>query len=139
MNDKRERGLALISEMMGSEIASHFETTAQEGGFASDSAEMALEFVFGAVWARPGLERKQRSLITLSILVATGQIAEFKNHVKIAVANGCSVVELQEMLIQTIPYLGFPKFASAHAAAIETLREIGLDTDTRTPEDRGML
>ncbi len=123
--------MAVIEEMLGSKYALQFEKLMQKGGFGSDSAQMAVEFAYGTVWARPGLEKKQRSLVTLSVLIATGQMAEFKNHVRIAVANGLTVVELQEALIQTIPYLGFPKFASAHAAALEILRELGLVQETK--------
>ena len=89
---------------------------------------------------RDGLERKQRSLVTLGILIANRQALELKNHVRIAVANGLTPRELEEVLIQSIPYVGFPAVASATTAMIETLREMGLDLkQTRTSEERGLL
>ena len=139
MSELREKGKAVIGEMMNPAFAEQMEQSAKSGGFCADVGDLALQFAFGAVWSRPGLEKKQRSLVTMAVLVASGQIAEFKNHVRIGVKNGVSVVELQEMLIQTIPYLGFPKFASASSAAVEVLRELGLDTETKTSEERGLL
>ena len=139
MSDKREKGIAVISEMMGPEFAQQMIAVSESGGFCADVAGMALDHAFGSVWSRPGLERKQRSLVTIAVLVASGQILEFKTHVKIGIANGLTALELQEALIQTIPYLGYPAFASASSAAIEVLRELGLDTQTKTSEERGLL
>ena len=106
----------------------------------SDCATIALESAFGAVWARPGLERKQRSLVTLGILIGTGKPAELKNHVRAGLNNGLTVQELQEVLIQSIPYVGFPSVAEAIEATVAVLRERGLvDDNTKTGKDRGIL
>lgn len=139
MSDARERGIKVISEMMSPEFAKQMASGAGSDEFCGDVGTMALEHAFGSVWARSGLERKQRSMVTIGVLVALGQILELKNHIRIGLKNGCSVVELQEILIQTIPYAGYPAFASAVTATVEVLREMGLDTKTRTSEEKGLL
>jgi 4-carboxymuconolactone decarboxylase len=75
----------------------------------------------------------------LGTLIAQRQSAELKNHVKIGVANGLTVREIEEVLVQALPYVGFPSIASAMTAVIEALREIGLDPDAQTPQERGLL
>ncbi len=129
MDNNLDSGLAVISKMLGSKYAKGFEKIIEKGGFGADSAAMAVEFAYGTVWSRPGLEKKERSLVTIGVLVASGQTSELKNHIRIAVANGLTVSELEEALIQTIPYVGFPRFASALGAASEMIGELGLDSE----------
>ena len=134
------RGVKLVGEMFGGEFLAGIQAAAGSGTFAADAAAIALEAAFGAVWSRPGLERKQRSLVTLGILIGTGKTSELKNHVRAALNNGLTVTELQEVLIQSIPYCGFPCVAEAIQATVEVLRERGLvDDQVKTAKDRGML
>ena len=92
------------------------------------------------MWSRPGLARRDRSLVTIGILIGTGKPAELKNHVRAGLNNCLSVTELQEALIQAVPYCGFPAVAEAIQATVEVLRERGLvDEHVRTAKDRGML
>ena len=134
------KGVALVTEMLGAQFAAGIQAAAGSGAFAADCAAIALETAFGAVWARPGLERKQRSLVTLGILIGAGKPNELKNHVRAGLNNGLSVTELQEVLIQAIPYCGFPAVAEAIEATVAVLRERGLvDEQVKTAKDRGML
>ena len=134
------QGVRLVGEMLGPQFAAGIQAAAGSGAFAADVASIALEFAFGAVWSRPGLERKQRSLVTLGILIGTGKTAELKNHVRAGLNNGLTVTELQEVLIQAIPYCGFPCVAEAIEAVVAVLRERGLlDEQVKTAKDRGML
>ena len=135
-----QKGVALVGEMLGPQFQAGMLAAAGSGAFAADCAAIALESAFGAVWSRPGLERKQRSLVTLGILIGTGKPAELKNHVRAGLNNGLTVLELQEVLIQSIPYCGFPCVAEAIEATVAVLRERGLvDDDTKTGKDRGIL
>jgi len=134
------QGVALVTEMLGPQFAAGIQAAAGSEAFGADCAAIALESAFGAVWARPGLERKQRSLVTLGILIASGKPAELKNHVRAGLNNGLTVTELQEVLIQAIPYCGFPAVAEAIEATVAVLRERGLvDEQVKTAKDRGML
>lgn len=139
MTDYRASGLATFTAMMGEEIAQRLASQADAGGFLSGSSALALDFAFGGVWSRPGLEMKQRSLIVIAILIATRQYSELKNHVRIGIRNGLTAREIEEALIQCVPYLGFPAVASAQGPVIEVLRELGLDPSVQTPEERGVL
>lgn len=139
MTDYRAEGLATFSRMMGEDVARRMAANADEGGFLSGTSALALDFAFGGVWSRPGLEMKQRSLIVIAILIATRHYAELKNHVRIGIRNGLTAREVEETLIQCVPYLGFPAVASAQAPVIEALREMGLDPAASTPQERGML
>jgi 4-carboxymuconolactone decarboxylase len=139
MTDVTERGLQVFAEIMGEERANQMRMGMQSTGFGSAIAKLATDFAFGSVWAREGLERKHRSLVVIGILIAQRQTAELKNHIRIGLTNGLTVTEIEEALIQTLPYVGFPAVASATSAIVEVLREVGIDTQTRTAEERGML
>jgi 4-carboxymuconolactone decarboxylase len=139
MNDKWQAGHDLMTSMMGPQFAAGVEGAAQAGNFGSDIARMAIEFAFGDVWSRPGLERKQRSIVVISTLIALDKPAELKNHLRFGLNNGLTTAELQEILIQTIPYVGFPAIAEATTAAIEVLRERGLDGGVRTAQENKTL
>lgn len=68
--------------------------------FAKPMQQLVTEFCWGAVWTRPGLERKQRSLINLAMLMALNRSTELGVHVRGAVNNGCSEIEIRETLLQ---------------------------------------
>jgi 4-carboxymuconolactone decarboxylase len=139
MGDLRLQGLKLFAEIMGEDAAKGMNAAMASGTFGADIATLATDFAFGSVWNRPGLERKQRSLVTIGILIAQGQTTELRNHVRIALTNGLTPRELEEVLMQAIPYTGFPAVASALTAMIETLRDLGVDTTSPTSEERGLL
>jgi 4-carboxymuconolactone decarboxylase len=139
MTDVTERGLQVFGEIMGEERARQMRLGIESDGFGSAIAKLATDFAFGSVWGRDGLERKQRSLVVIGILIAQRQTAELKNHIRIGLTNGLTPREIEEALIQTLPYVGFPAVASATSAIVEVLREAGVDTQTRTAEERGML
>jgi 4-carboxymuconolactone decarboxylase len=138
-NDKWRAGHELMVKMMGPEFAATLAASARSDAFGSDVGRMAIEHVFGDVWSRPGLAMKYRSAVVVAALVALRQTAELKNHVRFGLNNGLSVVELQEIIIQTLPYVGFPAISSALAATIEVLRERGLDGGVKTAEESGIL
>jgi len=139
MDNQVENGLKIIGELLGQPQADAMKQQMESDTFAAAASELALRFAFSEVWGRPGLERKQRSLITIGVLVASRQPAELRNHIKIGINNGLTAQEIQEALIQTIPYTGFPAFSSALTIAIETLRDLGLDSKSLSPEERGLL
>jgi 4-carboxymuconolactone decarboxylase len=139
MDYRTERGLRVFAEIMGQNAAKGMESAMASGAFGADIATLATDFAFGSIWNRDGLERKQRSLVTIAILIAQRQTAELRNHVRIGITNGLTPSELEEILIQAIPYAGFPAVASALTAVLETLRELGLDTTSPTSEEQGLL
>lgn len=139
MTDLTRQGLELFAELMGPEEAEALRAGMEETGFGAPIAKLAADFAFGSVWARDGLERKQRSLVVIGILIAQRQSQELKNHIRIGLTNGLTAREIQEATIQAIPYVGFPAVASAISAIVEVLRERGLDDGAMMAEDRGLL
>lgn len=140
MSERVERGLQIFSELLGPKAGAALRAAIDNPQeFGGPIARIAAEYAFADIWGRSGLERKQRSLVTLGILIATKQTNELKNHVRIAITNGLTARELEEVLIQSIPYVGFPAVAQATTVMLETLRELGIDVETRTAEERGLL
>jgi 4-carboxymuconolactone decarboxylase len=138
-DDPTTRGLEVFRELMGDEAAAKMREGITSGHFGAAIGELATHHAFAGVWSRDGLERKARSLVVISVLIAQRQTLELKNHIRIGIRNGLTTREIEEALIQTVPYVGFPAAASATTAIIEVLRELGLDTQTQTSEERGML
>ncbi len=138
MESAKESGRRVVREMMGEDVLEAMENHAAAGEFGSAAAELALENAFGDIWARPGLDRRSRSLVTLGILMAQGQPEELKNHVRIGLANGLTAKEIEEVLLQGIPYSGFPAYSVASRAALAVLREEQL-TNALSPEERGLF
>jgi 4-carboxymuconolactone decarboxylase len=96
---------------------------------ASDFNRPAQDWIAGAVWAdvwaREGLDRRTRSLVTLAMLTALNRPTEFESHVRGALANGCTVADIQELLVHTAPYCGAPAALQAFRQAERVLTECG--------------
>lgn len=139
MTDYAEAGRTLMRRMMGEEFAATMEAGAASGAFSSDVTKLAIEFAFGATWSRPGLDLKTRSTIVIAVLIAQGQPEELKNHLRFGINNGLTETDIQEILIQALPYVGFPAISSALHASIEVLRERGMGQGAKTAQERGLL
>src|SRR5262249_33478718 len=81
--------------------------------FTRPMQELVTEYCWGEVWARPGLDRRTRSLLNIAMLTALRQSEELELHVRGAIRNGCTVSEIQETILQTAIYCGAP--AALHA------------------------
>ena len=128
--ERREVGEKIIREMMGDETAERLLASAGSGTFGSAVAGYAIDQAFGEIWTRPGLDRKARSLVSMAVMIALRQPHEFAIHMNIGLNNGLTLGEIEEALIQTLPYVGFPAVATALAAAGKVIQERGL---IRTP------
>lgn len=76
--------------------------------FAKPMQELVTEFCWGSVWTRPGLDFKQRSLINIGMLCALNRGPELGNHVRGAIRNGLTPVEIREAILQVSVYCGMP-------------------------------
>lgn len=81
------------------------------------------DYAWGAVWTRPGLARRERSIITITALVAGGHLEELAAHLRGARNNGLTVAEIEEVLLQTAIYCGVPAANSAFRVAAKVLAE----------------
>ena len=134
MTELTERGLQLFSEIRNPERAATMRQTIEANTFGSALVHGAVDFVFASVWTREGLGRKERSLITIGILIALRQTAELKNHIEVGIRNGLTLSEIEEAILQAAAYAGFPAAWTAHQAAIEVLNHLGLISSSKLPD-----
>jgi 4-carboxymuconolactone decarboxylase len=139
MTDTRTtRGKTIVREMLGEEFLKAMQEHVDSGGFGAQAGALAFGNAFADAWDRPGLERKYRSMITMAALIALRTPHEYKHHVRAALGNGCSVAEIEEVIMQTLPYVGFPAVSIALTAASEVLREMGLLDSKTMASERGL-
>lgn len=101
--------------------------TAGATDFTRDFQGLITEYAWGGIWTRPGLDRRSRSLVTLTALVARGHHEELAMHVRAARRNGVTVEEIKELLLQTAIYCGVPDANTAFRIASRALAEPDLD------------
>lgn len=116
------QGLAVRKEVLGADYVA--QSLAKADDFFAAFQQITTEVPWGLIWTRPGLARRDRSLIVLAMLVALGKPAELKLHVRGALTNGVSRDEIKEVLLQGCIYAGIPAGLEAFKAAVETFREI---------------
>lgn len=120
MAGSREEGLDIVRKMIPPDVGGQIGSPAPDA-FASELGELSLTNVFGNLWARPGLDLRSRSLVTLGILIALRATSEFQIHVRIALRNGLTRAEIEEVIYHATGYCGFPAAASAREAAMAAL------------------
>jgi len=86
--------------------------------------DLITRYAWGEIWSRPGLPRKTRSLLTLSMLVALNHEQEFRMHLKAALSIGITREEIQEVLLQAAIYCGVPAANSAFHAVQEVFEHL---------------
>jgi 4-carboxymuconolactone decarboxylase len=123
MNDKTklETGLQTRREVLGAEHVDR--SLAQASDFARPMQELVTEYCWGAVWSRPGLDRRTRSLLNIVMLTALGRSHELALHVRGALTNGVTPDEIQEALLQAAIYCGVPAAMDAQRTAEAVLSE----------------
>ena len=117
--DRRERGTRVRREVLGDE---HVDAAVERmSDFTTDFQDLITRYAWGEIWERPGLDRRTRSAITLTALVARGQFDELALHLRAALRNGLTRDEIKEVLLQSAIYCGVPAANSAFAVAQEVL------------------
>lgn len=122
--DDFQRGLATRTQVMGQAFVD--KAFADLDGFSRPLQEFLTEHAWGSTWQREGIELKTRSLVTVGMLAALGRSTELKGHVRGALNNGASLVELREVLLHSAVYVGAPAAVEAFRAAREVLNELGI-------------
>jgi 4-carboxymuconolactone decarboxylase len=118
-DDAHERGMKARREVLGDEhVDAAVERTSE---FTADFQDLITRYAWGEIWTRPGLDRRMRSAITLTALIATGRFEELRMHVRAALRNGLEPDEIKEVLLQSAIYCGVPAANSAFAVAQEVL------------------
>jgi 4-carboxymuconolactone decarboxylase len=116
-----ERGMTTRREVLGD---AHVDR-AVEGTtpFTAEFQDLITRYAWGEIWTRPGLDRKTRSAITITALVALGRDDELAMHIRAALRNGLTTDEIKEVLLQSAIYCGVPAANSAFAIAQKVLDE----------------
>ena len=123
MNDQYEQGMKVRREVLGDEhVDRAIERTTP---FTADFQNLITRYAWGEIWARPGLDRRTRSCITLAILVALGREEELAMHVRAALRVGLTPEEIKEVLLHSAIYCGVPAANGAFAVAQRVLDEVG--------------
>ena len=118
-DDAHERGMKARREVLGDEhVDAAVERTSE---FTADFQDLITRYAWGEIWTRPGLDRRTRSAITLTALIALGRFEELRMHVRAALRNGLEEDEIKEVLLQSAIYCGVPAANSAFAIAQEVL------------------
>jgi 4-carboxymuconolactone decarboxylase len=111
-DDAYERGMQVRREVLGDEHVDR-ATTAAANEEVRAFQDFITRYAWGEIWTRPGLDRRTRSCITLTALVALGRFDELELHIRAARRNGLSDAEIGEVLLQCAVYLGVPAANSA--------------------------
>ncbi len=119
MSDNRQQGEQVRREVMGDAFVDRALGNATD--FTQPLQDFINEHAWGGVWTRDGLDRRTRSLITLSALTALKCPNELKGHVRGALNNGCTVGEIRETLLHCAVYAGVPASVEAFRAAQEVI------------------
>jgi 4-carboxymuconolactone decarboxylase len=120
-----EQGLEILEKMVSKEVLE--ETVERMAQFSPDIARLIVEIPFGSIYSRPGLEPKQRSLLTITSLVTQGADAQLDFHVHAALNVGLTPQEIVETIIHCIPYVGFPKCVSALFVVMKVFKQREID------------
>ncbi len=119
-----DRGLKVRKEVLGDEYVDDAINSADD--FSRPLQEYITAHAWASSWARPGLEKKTRSMLNLAMLTALNRPHEFRIHVKGALNNGVTKEEIREILIHTAVYCGAPAAMDSFRVAKEVFKEVGI-------------
>ncbi len=118
------KGLAVRREVLGKDYVDNSMANADE--FMMSFQEITTEYAWGYVWGRPGLARKQRSILNLGMLAALNRGPELRLHINGALTNGVTKAEIKEIFLQVGIYCGIPASLDAFKIAKEVFDKRGI-------------
>ena len=124
MDDRQryEQGLKVRRAVLGDK---HVDAALEKRDeFTAEFQDLITRYAWGEIWARPGLPRQTRSLLTLAMMVALNRGEEFKLHLRAAMRNGVPQEEIKEVLLQAAIYCGLPAANTAFHMAAEIFKEV---------------
>jgi 3-oxoadipate enol-lactonase/4-carboxymuconolactone decarboxylase len=129
VDDVHRAGMAVRREVLGD---AHVDrAVAATTDLTAEFQRMITEYAWGGIWTRPGLDRRSRSLITLTALIARGHHEEFAMHLRAARRNGLTNDEIKELIMQTAIYCGVPDANSAFRIAADVLSDYDAEGGAR--------
>jgi 4-carboxymuconolactone decarboxylase len=127
MSELYDKGLEVRREVLGREYVDRALAATDE--VTQPFQELLTEFCWGAVWARPGLDRKTRSLLNLAMLTALNRPHEVRIHLRGALNNGVTREEITEVFLQAAVYCGMPAALDSFKLAREVFQEQDAGTE----------
>jgi 4-carboxymuconolactone decarboxylase len=119
--ERRDTGMRVRREVLGD---AHVDrAVANTNAFTADFQDFITRYAWGELWARPGLTRPQRSMITLALLAGLGRDEELAMHVRAALRNGLTAEDIREVLLHVAVYAGVPAANRAFVIADKTIKE----------------
>jgi 4-carboxymuconolactone decarboxylase len=135
-SERYKKGLEIRREVLGNDHVDR--ALAKVNEFNGPFQEFITRYAWGEIWGRSGLTRRERSLITLAMLVALNRETEFRMHIRAAFRNGVTVEEVRELLLQSGIYCGLPAANAAIKAAEEVISETNPGSNPqKSGENRG--
>ena len=132
-SERYKKGLEIRREVLGNDHVDR--ALAKVNEFNGPFQEFITRYAWGEIWGRSGLTRRERSLITLAMLVALNREAEFRMHIRAAFRNGVTVEEVRELLLQSGIYCGLPAANAAIKAAEEVISETNPGSNPQKPRE----
>jgi len=122
-NERLQKGLETFKEYVSVEEANRMLTSDTLKELAPDLRRFIIEFAYGEIYSRPGLDSKQRQLVTISSLVTQGVEPQIETHIKRGLGVGLTPTEIVECIMQLVPYTGFPRVQNALMIAKKVFSE----------------
>ena len=119
-----DEGLKIRKAVLGDEYVNR--ALANQNAFNAPLQELVTEYCWGKVWGRPGLDRKQRSMLNLAMISILNRPHELKAHIRGALTNGVTPAEIREVFLQVMIYGGVPAAVDSFRIANETFTEMGV-------------
>jgi 4-carboxymuconolactone decarboxylase len=123
-----DEGMGVRREVLGESYVE--QASAKTTDFTREFQQIVTEFAWGTVWSRPGLDRRSRSMITLTALIARGHHDELALHIRGALRNGLTREEIKEVLLQAAVYCGVPAANAGFRVAQRVLDEVDQQHDS---------
>lgn len=123
-NDDFSRGVEVRRAVLGDEHVGRSLAAGADDEFLRSIQQLTTEVGWGKVWARPGLEKKTRSFLSIAYVAPQGREHELRTHIRGALNNGATEQEIKEVLIQSAIYCGFPTALESFRIAAEVFRTV---------------
>lgn len=129
MSERFTKGFETIKQYVTEEEATRMVEHDALADVAPDLRKMIVEFAYGDVYSRPGLDNKSRALVVITAVVTQGAAPQTKTHITRGLHVGLTPTEIVEALLQLVPYIGFPRVQNALTMAQQVFQEKGLTVE----------
>ncbi len=129
MNDTFARGMEVRRAVLGDAHVDRASAAATD--FTREFQDLITRYAWGEIWTRPGLDRRTRSCMVLTAMIALGAWDEFRMHVRAAFTNGLTAAEIKEVILQAAIYCGVPAANHAFKEAAGVIAELGPEASAR--------